>query len=419
MASQEAYVLVIPVPGYRALPGSFAIESAFALHLRQLREKLGPLAENMVLVGPGMSPAQYEAEKSHLSLIDENREGIRFHPVFPADIGRLSYLLKLPGVMRTLWTEIRKASLVHAGNSSLYRPFEFPALLMARAMGKKTISVTDIDNRTTARMNLKTGRWSRKEYLVTRMLHDSFAHLQQSIGVRLFSLVLLKGEKLAGDYGKGRSNVKNFLDAACSEKQLIEADRLDAKVRALSDPALPVVFTYFGRLVAYKGIDHMLRAFHRAISLGARNVRLQIIGGGPELPRLTTLTDELKLGELVNFRGPVPFNALFEQLYPCHVLMAAPLSQDTPRNAIDAMASGQALVAYDTYYYRELASAGAPVTLVPWLDIEAMGRGIADLSLDRERLAGLVRQGVEFARSNTQEAWLDRRVRWTRELFGG
>jgi glycosyltransferase involved in cell wall biosynthesis len=268
-------------------------------------------------------------------------------------------------------------------------------------------------------MNLKTGRWSFKEYLVTRVLHDSFSHLQQSIGVRLFSLVLLKGGALTHDYGKGRPNVKNFLDAAFSEKQIIDSSRLEAKVSALSVPETPIVFTYFGRLVEYKGVDHILRAFHHAVCLGAKNIRLHLIGGGPELGRLTTLTETLGLGALVHFHGPVPFDAVFDRLYPCHVLLAAPLSQDTPRSALDAMASGQAVLAYDTYYYRELVTAGAAVEVVPWLDIEAMGRSIADLSQDRERLSSLLRKGVEFARSNTQEAWLDRRVRWTEELFQG
>ncbi len=417
MAANRTYLIVISVPGYRTLQGRFAMESAFVLHLRQLKEKLGPLAEDMVLVAPNMSPAQYETQKSHLSVVDEARENIRFQTAFSAEIGRLSYLLELPNVLRVLWTEVRKSSLVHAGNSSLYRPFEFPALLMARAIGRKTISVTDIDNRTTARMNLKTGRWSRKDYLVTRVLHNSFAHVQQSIGVRLFSLILLKGEELASDYGKGRSNVKNFLDAAFGESQVITPAKLAAKVCAALDPATPVVFTYFGRLVAYKGVDHMLRAFHRAIGLGAKNIRFQIIGGGPELAGLTALTKALKLGELVHFHGPVPFNSVFELLYQCHVLLAAPLSQDTPRSAMDAMAAGQAILAYDTYYYRELAAAGAAVALLPWLDIDAMGRAIADISQNRERLDGSFRKAVEFAKANTQEAWLDRRARWTRELF--
>jgi len=419
VAAPKSYVLIVRLPAYPVGDGKFALESAFALHLRLLRQKLGPLAEDMVLVAPRMPDDQYEAQKSHLFVVDEAREGIRFQPLFPAEIGKVSFFLGLPSVLQTLYRTVKNASVVHASTSHLYRPFEFPALLMGWAVGAKTISVTDIDNRRTARMNLETGRWSLKEYLVTRVLHDSYLHLQHLLSVRLFSLVLLKGGELVSDYGADRPSVKNFLDSAFSESQIIATAALEAKLRAVRDPTTPVSFVYFGRLVPYKGVDHMLRAFHKALALGAENIRLRIIGGGPERERLGALAVELGLGERVSFEPPVPFEVIFEHLYQGHVLLAAPLSPDTPRNALDAMASGQAVVAYDTAYYRELSAAGAAVEVVPWLDLDAMGRSILELGRDRARLASSIRRGVEFARSNTQEMWLDRRVGWTLALFSG
>jgi glycosyltransferase involved in cell wall biosynthesis len=418
VAEKTSYLLITRVPAHRIAPGRFAMESAFAVHLRALRRKLGPIAEDLVMAAPGMSAAQYDEQKSHLVVIDEGVEGIRLNTLFPADIGRLSYFLQLPGVWRDLFRMVKEASVVHASNSSLYRPFEFPGLLMGWALGAKTISVTDIDNRSSARMHLDAGRWSFKEYLVTRLLHDSYAHLQQVVGVRLFSLVLLKGRELVEDYGTGRSNVKNFLSPAFSKGQIIAPAALDAKLRALSDAGTPLVVTYFGRLVPYKGIDHMLRAFHAAQVGGAQNLRLRIIGGGPERNRLGALAEELRLGDRVAFEPPVSFDDIFEHIYRCHLLLATPLSQDTPRNALDAMASGQAVLAYDTAYYRELAVAGAGIELVPWLDIAGMARTIVELSRDRQRLVSQIRRGVEFARANTQELWLDRRVSWTEALFG-
>ncbi len=410
VTADRSYVLLVALPAFPLGEGCFAVESAFALHLRLLRRKLGRLASDMVLVAPRMTDEQYQAQRSHLFQVDEAREGIRLQALFPAEIGKLSYLLKLPTVMRALHRLVRNAAVVHGSNSTLYRPFEFAGLLMGRALGAKTISVTDIDNRQTARMNLKTGRWTFKQYLVTRLLHDSFTHLQQLIGVRLFSLVLLKGSELVRDYGAGRGNVKNFLDAAFNESMIISPPTLDAKLRALLDPSTPLSVVYFGRLVAYKGVDHMLRAFHCALALGAKNIRLRIIGGGPELDALRSLAATLALGETVTFEGPMSFEDIFAHLYGCHLLLAAPLSPDTPRNALDAMAAGQAVVAYDTAYYRELGTAGAAVELCPWLDAEAMGKRIVALARDRRRLAELITQGVTFARSNTQR-W---RWRWRR-----
>jgi glycosyltransferase involved in cell wall biosynthesis len=114
----------------------------------------------------------------------------------------------------------------------------------------------------------------------------------------------------------------------------------------------------------------------------------------------------------------VSFERVFEEhLYRHHVLLAAPQSQDTPRSALDAMAAGQTIVAYDTCYYQELAKEGAAIELVPWRDFEAMGRAICALTEDRARLRSMIERNVAFARSHTQEAWLDRRVGWTRALF--
>src|SRR6185436_17944128 len=44
------------------------------------------------------------------------------------------------------------------------------------------------------------------------------------------------------------------------------------------------------------------------------------------------LAAELRLGQQVSFAGALPFGApLFERLYDAHVLLAAPLAEDTPR----------------------------------------------------------------------------------------
>ena len=134
------YLMVLPVPGYRAGDAAFEIESAFAEHLRVLRRKLGPLADTSTIAAPEFR-------------IDEQQEHIYFRPMFPASLGRGAYLRRLPWIIAALHREIDRADVVHAGPSPLFRPFEFAALMMASARGKKTISVTDIDHRRSARMN--------------------------------------------------------------------------------------------------------------------------------------------------------------------------------------------------------------------------------------------------------------------------
>jgi glycosyltransferase involved in cell wall biosynthesis len=410
------YLMVLPVPAFPGPGGTFEIESAFAEHLRMLRSMLGPLARTLIIAAPELSAAE-RAVAGPLTRLDEARDGIGFRPMFRANLGRVGYLRELPRVLAALRVEVREADVVHGGNSPLYRPFEFPALMMASLLGKKTISVTDIDHRRTARMNLETGRWSAKEYWITRFLHDPFTHLQQTIGVRRFSLVLLKGRSLVDDYGRGRPNVRHFLDSAFGVEHIIPAHRLEEKVRETLSSQTEVKVVYFGRLVEYKGVDGMLRAVRHALNLGAR-LRFEIVGSGPADAALRALTRELGLESVVSFIGAVPFGpGLFDRLYDAHVLLAAPLSEDTPRSALDACAMGLAIVAYDTSYYRELAELGGPVEIVPWRDMNALGQRLLELDAQRARLADLLRKGAAFAAPNTQQAWLEKRVAWTRALF--
>ena len=124
------------------------IESAFALHLRTLREKLGGLAQTLVVAAPEMS----HGERQTLLLETVHaHEGIVFCPLFPASCSRLAFYKHLPSVLPALRVEVEKADVVHAGPSRLHRPFEFPALLMGKRHGKKTICVTDIDAPTARR----------------------------------------------------------------------------------------------------------------------------------------------------------------------------------------------------------------------------------------------------------------------------
>ena len=408
--------MVTPVPALRTGPTTFVTESAFVSHLRLLRSKLGDLARDLVLAGPALDPSDLPA--AALATVDEASEGIRFRPLFPQAATRLEFVSQLPEIMRALREEVAAADVVHSSNSQLWRPFEIVALLLASFLGKNTISVTDIDHRQSARMKYLAGHWSLRQYLVTRVLHDPFQHLQQLLGVRRFSLVLLKGAQLVADYGAARPNVKNFLDSAFSSEHLISRQALANKVTEVLDSRAPLRVVYFGRLVAYKGVDAMLSAVARALDRGAA-LRFDIIGGGPEERALRAMSTELGLDSVVRFIPSVPFGpALFEQLYPAHVLLAAPISEDTPRSALDASAAGLVVLAYDTQYYKELSGMGAAVELVPWGDVDALGRELARLARSRQHLGDRIGQAVAFAADHTQEAWLERRVHWTRGLFG-
>jgi glycosyltransferase involved in cell wall biosynthesis len=414
------YLIVVPVRFHRISETVVASESAFCEHLRLLRRMLAPPFATVSVAAPAMDPAQYERDAAHLGRIDEVGEGIQWVSLHPGSAGGFAFWLRhFVPMMRRLWREVSRADLVHAGiTHNLFRPFEFPALLFATLRGKKTICVVDIDLRDEARMNFLTGRWSRKSYLVCETVYDPLRSSQLSYCARRCSLVLLKGRKLWRDYGGlARPNVKYFLDAAFSAEQLIPPAAVEHKLAALGDPSSPLELVYFGRLTGYKGIDRCIEAVALARDLTRAPLRLSIIGAGEEEARLKELVARRGLERVVDFRGALPFGRrLFDALYPMQLLLAAPLSEDTPRSALDAMASGIPILAFATGYYSDLEESGA-VDLVPWPSVERLAERIAHFAADKRRLVPLMRAGLEFARANSQESWLKTRIDWTRDLF--
>lgn len=413
------YLMVLPTLHYRLDSGHVAVESAFAHHLRLLRSKIGSLASRLVILCPAMSVAQYEAARASLEILDEEVDSIFFDATWSADqlSSKLNKLrLALP-LMRKVQKRVGQSIVVHSGLSwDWILPAEFAALLIGSFTGRRTIFIVDIDYRNSARMSYLTGAWSRKSYLVCKYVYDNVRNLQIFVAVRRFSLVMLKGRKMAEDFGQGRANVKDFLDAAHSESNLIPAVALEAKLTALRNPAEPLRITYFGRITAYKGIDAMIRAVAAARMAGAR-VTLDIIGGGEQFDFCKSLAAQLEgnagAGSFIAFHGPMQFGAeFFNFLYRYHLLLAAPLREDTPRSALDAMAAGIPYLAYDTYYYNQLLESGAG-RVVPWRDEAAMTAALIHLDRHREELAGMAANAVAYAARNTQEIWLDRRFEWT------
>jgi glycosyltransferase involved in cell wall biosynthesis len=413
------YLIVVPVRFHREGSSTVAAEGAFCTHLRLLRASLAPDFGNLTIAAPSMGPEEYERQREHLGRIDEAQESIRHVALHPADTGGLAFWLwHYPRLVARLWRAVRSADLVHAGTShNLWRPIEFTSLLLARLLGKRSLCVVDIDLREQAAMMHRAGFWGRRTVFMCRLVYDPLRRLQLRLAARWCSLVLLKGRRLCRDYGRDNPNVRYFLDAAFSADNVIPAAALDEKLAGLQARRGPLELVYFGRLTAYKGVDRCLEAAARAAARTEAPFRLTIIGAGDEAPRLARRVAELGVEGIVAFRRPIAFGPkLFEALRPLHLLLAAPLCEDTPRSALDAMASGIPILAYATEYYSDLATSGA-VDLVPWLDVEAMAGRIAHFAEDTGRLVPLARAAVAFAQDNTQEQWLGRRVGWTRAVF--
>jgi glycosyltransferase involved in cell wall biosynthesis len=257
--------------------------------------------------------------------------------------------------------------------------------------------------------------WSRKNYLTNRLVHDPLRWFQVWLAVRLSKLVLLKGPQLVRDFGGGRPHVKNFLDTAHTAEQVLSEDELNQRLSWLSDRTQPLQLTYFGRLVSYKGINLAIEAIRLARAKG-KDIRLTIIGDGPELSSLRRQADDAGLSEAVSFTPAVKYGEpLFRLLSNFHASVACPLVEDTPRSAFDSMARGLPIVAFDLDYFKDLAEMSGAVTTAGWPSPEKLADAFVALDADRTALMEQTRKAVAFAKANTQQIWMERRQAWLTE----
>lgn len=418
------YLMVLPVVFYRIDDNTIACESAFALHLKELRAHSRTWGDRLVVLSPTMSSGEFEANRGYLTLIDCREEGIDHIEAYPAARGRLFYALSWPLlVLPRVFAAVRRAAVVHAGPSDdPFRPFEVLAIGLGLLLGSKTVFVKDIDHRASAFMLYSQGGLSKKSYLLRRHVYDRFVDLQMRFASRYCSLLLLKGQSMVDDYGRGRAWVRNFYDTAHDLSFVLNDEQVTEKCAALEVRRDTIRLVYFGRFVEYKGIGDMIavaRQLSDSPALQGRTVSLTLIGSGAQYAELEALVALEGLGHIVRFKGPMEYGqALFSELYQYDFLLAAPWREDTPRSAFDAMACGLPILAYDSYYYRDLEQHTGAVRTCNWRSTTALAQLVLatkdDIGLQRR----MIERGVRFARDNTQEVWLNRRHAWQLECLG-
>ncbi|HET8935998.1 MAG TPA: glycosyltransferase [Polyangiales bacterium] len=412
------YLITVAACARRTSPHTFAVESAFAQHLRELKEELGSRFTEIVVAMPWMDDTLWDKLKGELTTIDETAENIRFAPMYRFGCGKAEFVRSIPGLLPRVAELVKESDLIHSNFSyDIFRPLGAFFCLFAVAMKKPVFAVDDIDRRRDAEMFYKTGRWSKRTYLMCKYLYDPMRDLLAHIYVRNIDMMLFKELQQVEDYGKGRENVRLFLDPNFSEEHVVDDAFIKQKIAALSDDTRPLRVLYFGRFVPYKGIDRMLDAVAIARSRGAK-LTFSVMGSGDQNAALRAQVERLQLSDIVTFIAPREYGAgFFEVLREHDLLLACPLAGDTPRSTWDALASGMPTLAFDTPFYKSMAAFSNAAIVTPWPEVEPFAEELLAIANNKRRLIPMVQSAVKTARENSGASWLKRRVAWVDELL--
>ena len=168
------------------------------------------------------------------------------------------------------------------------------------------------------------------------------------------------------------------------------------------------VVGFIGSFYAYEGLDLLLDALPGILSKRL-DVRVLLVGGGPQDAALKAQARRLGVADKVVFTGRVPHDQVQRYYdlvdilaYPRHSMRLTELV--TPLKPLEAMAQGRLLVASDVGGHKELIRHGETGILFKAGSVEALVQAVVDLLGAKNRWAPMRQAGRTFV--ETERSWV-------------
>ena len=167
------------------------------------------------------------------------------------------------------------------------------------------------------------------------------------------------------------------------------------------------VIGFIGSFYAYEGLDLLLDALPDILAR-CPDVRVLLVGGGPQEAALQAQAQRLGVADKVRFTGRVPhaqvqryYNAVDVLVYARHPMRLTELV--TPLKPLEAMAQGRLLVASDVGGHRELIRHGETGVLFQAGNAPALAASVIELLQTPQRWPALRQAGRHFV--ETERNW--------------
>lgn len=159
------------------------------------------------------------------------------------------------------------------------------------------------------------------------------------------------------------------------------------------------------RLSRQKKIERQIEMLSELKKMGAGHIKLDIVGDGPERPRLEALAREKGLfdGSIV-FHGWCDREGLARYYREAAVFVLSSDYEGMPNVVLEAMASSLAVVATDAPGTVDLVASGRNGVIVPRHRMEEFATAIKRLAADPAQLGSMQHASHELAKSYTWDA---------------
>jgi PEP-CTERM/exosortase A-associated glycosyltransferase len=253
-----------------------------------------------------------------------------------------------------------------------------------------------------AAVDLGQSRRGGLRYIITRYL-ETFA-LRRADGV----VTICEGLRNEIEKREVRKNrivvVGNAVEAASFAQSAAEPVRELAQKLGLSGN---FVVGFIGSFYHYEGLDLFLSAVAQ-IRKALPNLRVLLVGGGPEDAKLRALVEHAQLGDVVTFTGRIPHEDVphyygLLNLFICPRRRMRLTELVTPLKPLEAMAMGVPVLVSDVGGHRELVSQGRTGFLFQADNADSMVEQIVNLAFQPGVLAEVADAARLFVL--TQRTW--------------
>ncbi len=158
------------------------------------------------------------------------------------------------------------------------------------------------------------------------------------------------------------------------------------------------------RLQRWKGVDHLIEALRQLPDL-----RLVVVGDGPDRPRLAELA--APLGDRVIFKGRLDRNRVHRLMRAADALALYSGYEGLSHTLLESLRLETPVLASDIGGNPEIIRHGVNGVLVPYVDIAALQHGIMELLERRYELAANSQVGLDRFRLDTMATRTDALLR--------
>lgn len=182
-----------------------------------------------------------------------------------------------------------------------------------------------------------------------------------------------------------KSDADLMINLGCKpEKIVVLPNPVDTEVFQPGYLARSNQIIWAGRFVPEKGLEYLIQAFRLVLNY-KKEVRLVLVGDGPEKPKIVALVNSLGLQKNVFFEVPLDSRGIASQLSESALFVLPSVREGFPRILLEAMSCAKPVVAFKIPGIKEIVKNDYNGILVKLRDAKSLAKAILELLEDNDR----------------------------------